>query len=222
MHIAHDSYHKIAKKDEDNSIARIDTKGEQTIPDEQTQKRGTNHFASASFRAIFGFFTYSKETFFTHDFEREMVFSWLCYDRIEGVASRRSVRKLATNRSISKDDSRSGKNGECRSGKPGYSKYLCFAILHSSSSKYQTINVNWTRPRVAAFFLLLNHRPYSSFSVCSLAQATNHERATWRGEKTEEKDEQRDEKSGNSVANINSLPTTVSRRSMACPFSWYS
>lgn len=94
-----------------------------------------------------------------------MVFSRLCYDRMEGVASRRSVRKLATNRSISKDDSRSGKNGDYRSGKPGYSKYLCFAILHSSSSKYQTINVNWTRPRVAAFFLLLNHRPYSSFSL---------------------------------------------------------
>lgn len=36
MHIAHNNYHKIAKKDEDNSIARIDTKGEQTIPDEQT------------------------------------------------------------------------------------------------------------------------------------------------------------------------------------------
>lgn len=36
MHITHNSYHKIAKKDEDNSIAKIDTKGEQTIPDEQT------------------------------------------------------------------------------------------------------------------------------------------------------------------------------------------
>lgn len=152
-----------------------------------------------------------------------MVFSWLCYDRIEGVASRRSVRKLATNRSISKDDSRSGKNGECRSGKPGYSKYFCFAILHSSSSKYQTINVNWTRPRVAAFFLLLNHRPYSSFSLfaCWHRPPTMKEPLD-EEKKNEEKDEQRDEKSGNSVANINSLPTTVSRRSMACPFSWYS
>lgn len=36
MHIAQNSYNKIAKKDKDNSIARIDTKGEQTIPDEQT------------------------------------------------------------------------------------------------------------------------------------------------------------------------------------------